>query len=89
MALGMSVSEMLARLSKDELTEWLAFFFLEPWGCAEEDHRFGVIAAKIHNSNTTGAPLEPADFFPPRSKRERNKLLQEKIRNTFESMPHE
>ena len=84
--MGLTVNELLARLSREELIEWLAFFFLEPWGCAQEDYRFGVIAAQFHNAHSSGAPLKPSDFFPPHSEQERRDLIRRNIRNTLHTM---
>lgn len=49
--MGMTVREMLARMGSDELTDWIAFYDLEPWGEERRlaDYRAGVIAATIMN----------------------------------------
>lgn len=66
----MTPREVLARHSSRELTEWMAFFELEPWGSEIEDHRFGVVASMIANVNRDpkkrSKPYEPTDFFPRR-----------------------
>lgn len=85
--LGMTVREMLIRMDVEELKMWIAFSFLEPFGTAQEDERFGVLAAQQHNLHSSGAKLAPVDFFPPHTKQERNKLLQEKIDKIFSNMP--
>jgi len=68
LALGMTVGELLRRMSSRELTEWMAFFSLEPWGTEVEDWRAGLIAATIANANRDPKkrrkPYEPQDFMP-------------------------
>jgi hypothetical protein len=64
----MTVGELLSRISSRELTEWMAFFSLEPWGTEVEDWRAGLIAATIANANRDPKkrrkPYEPQDFMP-------------------------
>ena len=66
----MPVSELGRRMSSRELTEWMAFFRLEPWGAEVEDWRTGLIAATIANANRDPKkrrkPYEPQDFMPRR-----------------------
>ena len=52
-------------LSASELSDWLAFQYFEPFGCAVEDHRAGRIASLIYNTNKSEAAtaLGPMDFF--------------------------
>lgn len=72
LALGMTVGELLQRISSRELSEWMAFFSLEPWGCEVEDWRFGMLASVVANANRDAKkrrqPYEPQDFMPKRSK---------------------
>src|SRR5690606_3053338 len=71
MVLGMTVAELGQRMSSRELTEWMAFFSLEPWGTEVEDWRFGMLASVIANVNRDTKrrkkPYEPQDFMPRRS----------------------
>ena len=64
----MPVGELLRRMSSRELTEWMAFFSLEPWGTEVEDWRAGLIASTIANSyrdpKRRRKPYEPSDFMP-------------------------
>lgn len=66
----MTVRELLARIDSRELSEWLAFFSMEPWGTETEDLRAGVIASTIANVNRDkkkqAKPYKPADFVPKR-----------------------
>lgn len=58
-------------MSSRELSEWMAFFQLEPWGCEMEDWRAGMVAATIANVNRDTKkqrkPYEPQDFMPKRA----------------------
>lgn len=65
----MTVRQLLARIGSDELTEWMAYSGLEPFGDVRSDYRAGVLAAVAVNSNPwrsrDARPATPADFFPP------------------------
>lgn len=62
--------ELLARVDSRELTEWAAYFSLEPWGTEVEDWRAGLIASTIANANRDPKrqrqPFQPKDFMPQR-----------------------
>lgn len=66
----MTVRELLTRIDSRELTEWAAFFGLEPWGTEVEDWRAGMVASIIANTNRDPKkqkkPFEPKDFMPKR-----------------------
>ncbi len=66
----MTVDELLNRISSRELTEWMAFYQLEPWGTETEDWRAGLISSTIANANRDQKrrrkPYEPQDFMPRR-----------------------
>jgi len=68
----MTVGELLQKISSRELSEWMAFFSLEPWGTEVEDWRAGLIAATIANANRDSKkrrrPYEPQDFMPQHNK---------------------
>jgi len=67
LALGMTVAELGQRMSSAELTEWMAFFSLEPWGTEVEDWRAAMVASVIANVNRDPKkrkPYEPKDFMP-------------------------
>ena len=54
--------ELLARISSRELSEWMAYYELEPWGEERADLRAGIIASAM--ANVWGAKTKPADFMP-------------------------
>ncbi len=62
----MPVRELLARIGSDELTEWMAFYQLEPFGDLRADLRSGVISSTIANANRAkhSQAFTPEDFMP-------------------------
>lgn len=62
----MPVRELLARVGSDELTEWMAFYQLEPFGEVRADLRSGVVAATFANAHRTkdSRAFTPEDFMP-------------------------
>lgn len=62
----MPVRDLLARIGSDELTEWMAFYQLEPFGDFRADMRSGIVAATIANANRSSDadPFRPDDFMP-------------------------
>jgi len=61
----MPVGEMLARMSGQELTEWMAFYQLEPWGTKVDDQRAGIVASTMANLWGGGKKkFKPDDFMP-------------------------
>lgn len=65
---GMTVEELLRRISSSEISAWQAFDRLEP--LPDPNYSAGLIAASIHNAmGTRKKPWSPADFMPVKSKR--------------------
>jgi hypothetical protein len=64
--LGCTVAELLERLDSYELTEWMAYEALEPFGEERADMRAGIIASTIANVNRGKGqkPFSPTDFMP-------------------------
>jgi len=62
----MTVEELLNRISSKELSEWIAFYSIEPFGEDREDLRMGILASTIANSNRgkNTKPFTPQDFIP-------------------------
>ncbi len=69
--MGCTVRELLERISSEELTEWMAFYSIEPWGCEAKDERAGIIAAAVVNFGGMGGPKKMAlpEELVPRLKR--------------------
>lgn len=64
-ALGRTVGELLDSISSAELTEWMAFDQLEPFGYATDSLRAGQICAVIANVNRpkeTSKKWKASDF---------------------------
>lgn len=68
--MGRTVRELLASIDSAELTEWMAFERLEPFGDLHADFRAGSICAALVNLHVPeGKPaLRPADFMPALAK---------------------
>jgi len=68
LALGTTVGELLGRISSRELSEWMAYYELEPWGTVPADYRAGIVAAVTANANRDPKrqrrPFAPQDFMP-------------------------
>lgn len=58
--------ELLNRIGSDELTEWMAFYQLEPFGDYRADYRSGVIASTFANAHRAqdASPFKVEDFMP-------------------------
>lgn len=65
----MTVREMLARVGSDELTEWQAYYRIEPWGGERGDVQAGIVATTIVNGlrglsgSRGGKDVGPGDFL--------------------------
>ena len=62
--LGCTVRELLTRIDSRELTEWLAYYGLNPWGPERADLNAGIVASTVANVMTTGGRFKPSDFMP-------------------------
>lgn len=62
------MEELLHRISSRELTEWMAYYQLEPWGEERADLRAGIIAATVANAardpKKRRRPFRPEEFMP-------------------------
>lgn len=64
LALGCTVRELLSRLSSEELTEWMAYFELEPFGHPVDHHMSAQLADIIASAH--GAKGTSAEAFMPK-----------------------
>jgi len=62
----MTVGELLSRISSKELSEWMAYFQLEPFGEGRADLRMGILASLVSNMFTKKGSKRytPKDFMP-------------------------
>lgn len=58
----LDVDKMMSDLTARQLSEWMAYFTIEPWGEERADWRAGNIAAMVHNSMTKGPRVKAVDF---------------------------
>jgi len=67
MALGLPRAEMLARMSSAELSEWVAFSTLEPFGAEASYFGHAITASTIANVNRQkGQRAHKVDEFMPK-----------------------
>lgn len=69
MAVGsVDVDALLCSISSRQLTEWMAYASIEPFGEERADLRMAIVAALIANANRDPdkrrEPFTPADFMP-------------------------
>jgi hypothetical protein len=66
LALGMTRAELLTRISSAELSDWLTYYELEPWGEQQAEYRAGLIASAMANttrSKRSDHLFKPAEFM--------------------------
>jgi len=59
----MTVRQLENNLSSQELSEWMAYYSIEPFGPAREDYRAGLIAATTANCAGSKKVLQPTDLI--------------------------
>ena len=62
----MTVRQLENEMSARELTEWMIYYGLEPFGDTQDDFRAGLICSTIANVNgggKGGKALKPTDFI--------------------------
>lgn len=79
--MGVTVDYLLKNISARELTEWMAYYQVEPFGEARDDLRMGMICSTIANVNRgkNGRVYKPEDFIP-RFDRPKQQTWQEQLR---------
>lgn len=57
---------MLEEITSRQLSEWMAYNEIEPFGEDRDDLRMGIIASTIANVNRSNGkkPYKPQDFMP-------------------------
>lgn len=70
----MTVRELLARIDSKELSEWMAYYELNPFGTVRDDLQAGIIASTIANVNRgkNDKSFTPSDFMPYMDKPEQS-----------------
>lgn len=84
LALGMTVREMLQKMSSAELTDWLAYWRLDPFGEERADLRAGIVAATTANVWAgKGKRAKPADFMPKFDTPRKARMSQDAMKTMF------
>ena len=79
-------------MNSRELTEWMAYAKLEPFGDLRADLRAGIVASTVANAQRgrKRRPLKPEDFMPyAKAERHRNpdhKGLSARLRAAFSEL---
>lgn len=73
--LGMTRRRLLSELDSAELSEWMAYYQLEPFGCPADDARHGIMAAMFYNANRGKGqhPKNADDFWLADKSKDRRK----------------
>jgi len=81
----MTVRELLCRIDSRELSEWAAFYSLEPFGYFRSDMQAGIVASTIANCNRTknSRSFKPMDFMPFNNHNERKVMTGQDIKNVM------
>ena len=59
----MTVGQINEQMSAKELTEWMVFYSIEPFGPAREDYRAALQCSIA--ASAAGAKAQPSDFIKP------------------------
>lgn len=91
LALGMTVREMLAKLDSKELSEWAAYYSIEPFGYFRSDLQSGVIASTVANCNRTKSSrsFSPLDFMPIGEHKQQKVMSGDDIKDVFKGLAKE
>jgi hypothetical protein len=67
------VAEIDKTMTSSELTHWIAYDNIEPFGAIRDNIHAGIIAAMVGNPYKKGKPLSPVDFLlkDPEEQREK------------------
>lgn len=76
--LGIPISELQQRLSSADVTEYLAFYTLEPFGDRQDDLRFGMLFSML-SSAWGSSSRSPASFFPSLGEAKRQQTDEEML----------
>ena len=84
----MPVGELLSRCSSQELTEWQAYYNIEPFGEYRADIRSAIIACVLANVNRgKNTPAFKVDDFMPKFDPPRQ-MSNDEIRNVLKGLTH-
>jgi len=84
---------LLTSISSEELTEWAAYYQLDPFGSYRADLQAGVVASTMANIHAKkGHKFGPSDFMPRFGEPEKAKSMspdeiKDKLRRMFGKKP--
>lgn len=79
----MTKSELLSRISSAEITEWMAYYDLEPFGEKRADLRSAIVSKVIADANSEKNKSFDVDDFMPQFREERQSVAEQEnlVRN--------
>jgi hypothetical protein len=61
----MTVRELLSKLDSREISEWMAYYSIDPFGEVRADYRMAMSCCLLANINRgKGQPFKVSDFMP-------------------------
>lgn len=82
--------ELLQRMSSRELSEWMAYYAVEPWGEVQAEYRSALVASMVANTardpEKRKSPFEAEEFMRPSyigTRKEEPESLMDKARAIF------
>jgi hypothetical protein len=82
----MTKREMLKRMDSQELTEWIAYSQIEPFGSFNGFYQSGTIASILANTYSKNKKFSPMDFVPECFKEKPKKKTAKDLKTVLESM---
>lgn len=89
LALGKTVKQLKKEIDSKELTDWKAYYQIEPFGVEQDYIQAGIISSVIANVNRgkNSTPYKPSDFVPSSFKAQiQKKQSVEDIKFMFQQM---
>lgn len=77
---------MLQRMDSQELTEWMAYSQIEPFGSFNGFYQSGIVASIIANTNSLHKKFSPMDFVPECYKEKVKKQTVKDFKTILESI---
>lgn len=89
LAFGCTVAELQERLDSDELTEWMAYALLDPFGGKRGDYQAAMITANLMNAQVGEVKFKLNDFmlqFGPQSAKRSARMTGVEMRDKLRMM---
>lgn len=85
LSLGTTLRELEAKMDSRELSEWMAYYSLEPWGSPTDDYQNSLLCATVANAGLLVSspkalrqnPFHPKDFMIRSTQKSKSSSWQE------------